>query len=97
MLEKHIEGPASQYAKLRRWFVTKIEKATPNGFPDRFYARKTEKCPCCGRSGDVLLIEYKAPGKKPTEQQLLRHQQLRDAGVRVEVVDDLERAKELLR
>lgn len=86
-LERDIERPACQYAKVRGWFVTKIMRAAPNGFPDRFFAR----------NGEVLLIEFKRPGGQPTEQQLLRHSELRAAGVRVEVIDDLDDAKRILR
>lgn len=95
--ESEIEGAAWRYAQLRRWFRTKIMRASPNGFPDHFFARATPPCPHCGRSGEVLLAEFKQTGETPTAQQQLRHQELRAAGVRVEVIDDLDDAKRILR
>jgi hypothetical protein len=42
-------------------------------------------------------VEFKAPGKEPTEQQLKRHQELREHGVEVHWVDNLQDAKSLFR
>lgn len=85
--EIEIERPASAYAELRGWFEAKIERASKRGFPDRFYAR----------DGRIVLVEYKAPGEKPTPQQIRRHQELREHGVEVHVIDSLEAAYELFR
>lgn len=98
LLESSIERPASEYAKLRRWFVEKIAWALTNGMPDRFYARRVPRCPHCGNETRVVLIEYKRPGSDgPTEQQLLRHDELRAVGIEVHWVADLDEAKRLLR
>lgn len=97
-LEREVEQPASKYAKLRRWFEIKIMRASRNGFPDRFYARRVPTCPHCGNETNVLLVEYKRPGGgRLSESQIERIAELRAAGVRVEVIDDLERAREVLR
>lgn len=86
--ETEIEGPATEYAERRGWFEFKIMQASKNGIPDRFYAR----------AGRVIFVEYKSPdGKPPTKQQLLRHQELRDAGLEVHTIDTLEAAYELFR
>ncbi len=37
--------------------------------------------------GHVYFVELKAPGKKPTAQQVLRHTQLGDLGFDVSVLD----------
>lgn len=95
--EADIERPASAYAKLRRWFSEKIMRTSRNGFPDRFYARRVPTCPHCGNETQVLLIEYKAPNGRLSPNQIERIKELRTAGVRVEVVNDLEHAKALLR
>lgn len=87
LLESEVEGPACQYAIRRGWFRTKIMRGYPNGFPDDFFAR----------NGEVLLIEFKRPGEQPNPQQKKRHRELRAAGIRVEVVDNLDDAKRLLR
>ena len=84
-LEKHIERADRDAARKAGWFVEKIRLTGRNGFPDRFYAK----------GGRVILIEWKKPGQKPTEQQLIRHAELRLAGVEVHVCDNLEDAKRI--
>lgn len=95
-LEKHIERADTKLAKAVGWLVEKIMRTGRNGFPDRFYARAKPEdvCPCCNR-GRVILIEWKRPGQKPSEQQLIRHAELRLAGVEVHVCDNLEDAKRI--
>ncbi len=46
--------------------------------------------------GKVCFVEMKAPGKKPTPLQGLRHAQLRDLGFRVVVVDSVEKVGRLI-
>jgi hypothetical protein len=87
-LESEVEGSACVYAKSRGWFCEKIMQAGRKGFPDRFFAR----------NGVVMLIEFKRPGKPtPRMQQDKRHRELREAGVTVHVVSDLDHAKRLLK
>lgn len=96
MLEGTIEKADRAIAKAAGWFVEKVMKCGRNGFPDRFYARAKPQdvCPCC-RRGRVLLIEWKRPGGVVSEQQKLRHAELRKAGVEVHVVDNVEDAKRI--
>lgn len=88
-LEKDIEAADRRAAKAAGWLVVKIMRASPNGFPDRFYAK----------AGRIVLIEWKKPGDrgKPggrlSEQQKQRHAELRAAGVEVHVCDNLEDAR----
>lgn len=82
-----IEQPATEYAESRGWLIEKVVSNTRRGFPDRF----------CARRGRVMLLEFKAPDKEPTEQQLKRHKELRDQGVEVHWVDNLQDAKTLFR
>ena len=86
LLEKEIERPAHDYAKLRGWIAEKIMRTGRKGFPDHFFAR----------SGRVLLIEFKRPGELPNRQQLKRHRELREHGVEVFIVDNLDEAKRIL-
>jgi hypothetical protein len=44
----------------------------------------------------TVWVELKAPGKKPTVQQLREHDRMRAMGQRVEVVDSLKGVTELL-
>ena len=80
--EIEIEQPASAYAESRGWFEFKIEKASKRAIPDRFYARK----------GVVILVEYKRPGEVPSRQQQRRINELRQAGVTVHVIDNMQTA-----
>jgi Holliday junction resolvase len=80
LLEKDIEGKVCKLAKAKGWVVIKIARSFPNGFPDRFFAK----------DGKVILIEFKRDGKEPTEQQAKRIRELRDAGVTVHVIDNIE-------
>ena len=41
--------------------------------------------------GKIAFVEMKAPGKKPTSLQRMRHGQLRDLGFRVYVIDSMEK------
>ena len=45
-------------------------------------------CMYCATSASVLWVEFKAPGKKPTEYQLAWHEAERKRGALVKVVDD---------
>jgi hypothetical protein len=82
-----IEGPATEYAKTRGWFIEKVVSQSRRGFPDRF----------CARNGRIMLVEFKAPNKEPKSQQILRHADLQKQGVEVHVIDSLENAKILFR
>ena len=46
--------------------------------------------------GKMAFAEMKAPGKKPTALQRLRHRQLRDLGFRVAVIDSEDQIQNLL-
>lgn len=85
--ESVIERKAMEYAESRGWWQIKIMRASKNGYPDRELIR----------NGRTVRIEFKAPGQKPSLQQLKRHQEIRDHGGEVFVIDNLEEAKALLR
>lgn len=78
-----IEQPLFRYARSRGWLCEKVVSMSRRGWPDRFFARK----------GRIVLVELKAPGKGPTEQQCIRHRELRAQGVEVAWFDNLETAK----
>lgn len=81
-LEKSIEREGCNLAVKRGWIEYKVTSSTANGFPDRFYAR----------DGVILLVEWKRPGEEPTKQQTIRHRELREHGVIVHWVCDIEHA-----
>lgn len=47
-------------------------------------------------NGIIYFVEFKAPGKKPTEGQLREHKRIRDLGFYVEVVDSKEDVDHML-
>lgn len=61
------------------WLVVKIIQTTLNGWPDLQ----------CHKNGQTIFIECKSPGKKPQPLQLYRHQQLRELGFTVLVIDSI--------
>lgn len=85
--EVEIERPACDYAESRGWWTCKFVAPGLRGVPDRLFIRK----------GQVVFIEFKAPGEVPTAQQHKRHRELRAAGVAVHWTDSLEEAKVILR
>ena len=46
--------------------------------------------------GKIAFVEMKAPGKHPTGLQRLRHEQLRNLGFRVYVIDSVHQIGEML-
>ena len=86
-LESEIEAKHRDVARANGWFVEKIMRTGRNGFPDRFYAR----------AGRVVLIEFKRPRGRISQQQLRRHDELRAAGVEVRIVYSLTEAELVLR
>ena len=82
-----IEQSARIFAESRGWLFEKVISNSRRGFPDRF----------CARAGRVMLVEFKKPGKYPTKQQYIRHDELRSHGVEVHWVDTLEKAHALFR
>lgn len=86
-LEVEIERQHLAVAKANGWVVEKIERTGRSGFPDRFYAK-------AGRG--VVLLEWKRPGGRLSKQQVLRHAELRAAGVEVHTVYSLAEAELVL-
>ena len=55
------------------WIVVKLIQTNCNGIPDLM----------CLKGGKTVFIEVKQPGKKPTELQQFRHDQLTQNGFQV--------------
>lgn len=85
-LEVEIERQHLVVAKANGWVCEKIERTGRGGFPDRFYAKQ----------GRVVLVEWKRPGGRLSKQQVLRHAELRAAGVEVHTVYSLAEAELVL-
>ena len=67
------------------WYYMPVSNGMgSNGIPDFI---------CCWL-GKFFSIETKAKGKKPTENQLMRHREIKEAGGTVLVIDDVSNLKE---
>ena len=84
--ESHIELKVSEIAKARGWLSFKWVSPSQRGVPDRMYFK----------DGELVIIEFKAPDKKPTAYQLAIHRRLKDAGFHVHVVDNIRQGLEIL-
>lgn len=83
MLEKQIEAKVCAYAKEKGCLVYKFTSPGRASVPDRMFVYQ----------GEVFFIEFKRKGKKPTVAQEREIGRLRDNGVRVWTVDDVDGGK----
>ena len=74
VVERHLKKALEKHGGQALKFVS----PSLNGMPDRL---------CILPGGRMFFVELKAPGGKPRPLQKRRHQQLRDLGVDVFVVD----------
>ena len=86
MRESYIETKVTDYAKAKGWLSYKWVSPSQRGVPDRLYFKK----------GKLLLVEFKAPKKKPTPYQQAIHRKLNKAGWTVHIIDSIEKGKALL-
>jgi hypothetical protein len=84
MRESTIEKAVCAYAKSKGCLTLKLSGMNQRGQPDRMFIR----------SGRVLFIEFKSPGKRPTLLQLKWLIDLGDQGMTVAWCDDIDRGKE---
>ncbi len=79
MRESKIEGHLVKKLAAINVTTRKVQWTGRDGAPDRLiYAM------------GGIFVELKAPGEKPRTNQLLEHEKMREAGMRVEVIDSLE-------
>ena len=83
--EAAIEYNNGLYAKALKIIFRKLNFG--EGWPDRLLLYR----------GEVLFIEYKQKGAKPTKLQLWMHDKLREQGFQVEVVDESIKGRELIK
>ena len=79
MREKYIEEKLVKEVKKRGGLCEKWNAGT-SGWPDRIVLLP---------DGKFGMVEIKAPGKKPRKLQIHRHEQLRNFGYNVYVLDDV--------
>ncbi len=86
MRERDIEKRVVDLAKKAGWLVFKWVSPSQRGVPDRIFIK----------DGTVVMIEFKAPGKKPTQLQAHVIKQLRAHFMVVHVCDSVESAVDAL-
>lgn len=80
LLERDIQSACVRWMRARGYWARKFSSPQNNAVPDYIF----------GRDGFTLFVEFKAPGKKPTELQEDEHKLMRAAGLGVHVMDDIE-------
>lgn len=75
--EHEIEKHLVKRCKEKGWLCWKFVPTGVRGVPDRLVLKPSGKC---------VFAELKAPGEKPTPQQLRRHAELRALGFEVVVL-----------
>ena len=78
--EKYLERKLVERIKAHGGLCLKFASITETGYPDRL---------CLMPHGRTLWVELKTTGRKPTKLQEIRHQELRERGFAVYVVDDM--------
>ena len=86
MREAVIEQRVCSYARKRGWLTYKWVSPSNRGVPDRIFFK----------AGRVLLIEFKAPGNKPTKLQAYIHRTLEQQGFEVHVIDNIAEGRALV-
>ena len=87
MREKHTEQKLTRAVKAEGGMCPKLVSPGTDGMPDRMVLLP---------EGHMGFVEVKAPGKKPRPLQLKRHEQLKDLGYTVAVLDDPQQIPEIL-
>ena len=85
-LETYIENTVVKHAKKTGWKQRKLGWIGRHGAPDRVFFK----------GGVLLFVEFKQRGKKPTPNQEKEIGELRDEGMLVFVIDNIEAGIALL-
>lgn len=83
MLEKEIERKVVNWSKDHGWITLKFKPENHRGFPDRIFISPF---------GKHVWIEFKAPGKRPTQLQHVRLRKLMEHRVNAVWFDSSEGA-----
>lgn len=88
VLESYVVRETKKAAKLAGFHHKKVKYVGSNGAPDDWFF---------GFGGELVIIEFKAPGKSPEDHQLAEISRLRRRGFTVYVVDSAEVGIEIFR
>lgn len=83
MLERNVEQALVRRVKSLGGLCEKFTSPGRRSVPDRVVTMP---------DGRVVFVELKAPGKKPTENQMRDHNRRRELGCDVRVIDSVEQA-----
>lgn len=86
MRESYVESKVCRYARARGWYTMKLSGPGDKGKPDRIFMTKGER---------VKFVEFKAPGKTPTQLQRKVLRDFEEMGFEVHVVDHPGQAEEI--
>ena len=90
-LESDLEKRVVKAAERKGWWALKLTCIGHRGFPDRWFIRPGTDHP------EIILIEFKAPGKRARKLQAWVCNRLREVGLEVyQDIDDWATAKEIL-
>jgi len=92
--EATIERKSRQVARAKGCQLYKVVFHGRVGCPDRLLLVGADLS--ASGSGSAVFMEFKRPGETPGPHQELVHRELRQAGLRVESVDSIERFEEIL-
>lgn len=85
-LEKKLEKRCTDVAKAHGWWSRKFSSPANRGVPDRIYIK----------DGNVVFIEFKAPGKKPTPLQAHEIELIKQHGGNAVWIDNIDTFKQRL-
>lgn len=83
VLEKHVEAALVKRVKVLGGMAEKFTSPAKRSVPDRLVSLP---------NGNIVFVELKRPGAKPTEKQTLDHDRRRALGFKVVVIDTVEAA-----
>lgn len=85
MLERDIRDKVRRHAIKTGWLARKWVSVNNRGVPDDLFFKH----------GVILIVEFKATGKKPTPLQQTTHKLLRECGFPVHIIDNVVDGKAL--
>ena len=93
LLEKDVQKQCVDWARARGYWARKFSSQSQRSVPDYLFSRRAERLATQGREVIHLAVEFKAPGKRPTEAQEEEMQAMRNAGWLVFWCDSFESFK----
>lgn len=79
LLEKDVQKSCVAWARGRGWWARKFSSPANRSVPDYIF----------GKDGCTVFVEFKAPGKKATDNQLEEHKLMEEVGLAVHVIDNV--------